>query len=146
MSAEVFDGVIFERAGSSYMARINGGDNLPVTQASITSIAYEVWQIGPDPEPPEFAEPMTPIKVKHGTLNVADVIFDALQTDSRWTVDATGYNFRVDLTQADFPALPVDGPLTSGWFRIEIEFTPVSGAAIPLVFKVEMLQRLMGKG
>ena len=77
------------------MARVNAeddsGDSTPVVQADVDSIVYSVRDldlIDDDSEPTQTAS---------GTLTVADVIFDTLQTGSIWDVDGVGYNFKFDL-------------------------------------------------
>lgn len=95
------------------MARIQHlGAN--VKQADITSITYTVIDSG-------GATPNS------GTLTVADVIFDTLQTDSRWTEDATGYNFRHTVPAAGFDA--------AGTFQIKYIFTPASGSPFILLLE-----------
>jgi hypothetical protein len=60
---------------------------------------------------------------------VNDVIFDALQTDSRWTRDAIGYNFRLDLPGAAFS--------DSRIYRVEIRLTPVGGESFRIAYELE---------
>lgn len=96
------------------LARVLAPDGDPAQQADISSIAYSVYDLHPDPD-----------STQTGTLVVADVIFDALQTDSRWTADATGYNFRWDAPASLFA--------TGGHtYRVEVTLTPASGELIQL--------------
>jgi hypothetical protein len=70
--------------------------------------------------------------VASGSLSPAAVLFDALQTDGRWKLDAVGYNFRHEL-----PATVFDTP---GTYRIEHRVTTTAGAEFFLApFKIEVL-------
>lgn len=73
-------------AGSTFalLARIRTLSGSNVTQASLASIAYSVWAQS------------NPANVSSGTLTIASVIFDTLQTDYNWdtTRYPNGYNFR----------------------------------------------------
>lgn len=54
-------------------------------------------------------------------LTVADVVFDTLQTDDRWTTDTDGYNFRHDVSHS----LLTDPDVT---YRIEYKITLDGGS------------------
>ena len=115
---------VFEDSGFSLMARVTGNDAENIQQADISSISYYVEDLDDDD-----ATPAT------GTLTVADVVFDTLQTDARWDEDATGYNFRWDV-----PASLV----ATGNHRyvFEIKFTPASGEPFHVRAKVTAAQIL----
>ncbi len=102
-------GNIYEDGGASVMARVIGNAGTAITQASLSSISYKVFDLATG----ETA-------LQSGVLTISAVVFDALQTDARWTADSTGYNF--------LHACP------ASWFtdanhqyRIEYKFTPASG-------------------
>lgn len=118
MSASITVGSVWEDSGVSLMARVLVGDGTAMQQADISSIAYSVYN-----------EADTTSATSTGTLTVATVVFDALQTDARWTKDATGYNFRWDV--------PASILATGGaTYRFEIAFTPASGEVFHAVFRV----------
>jgi hypothetical protein len=77
------------------MARIVGLDGEYVAQADISTITYEVW---------ESVDSGGTQIITSQSLTVSTVIYDTLQTDARWAVDDTGYNFRFDAPAASFPA------------------------------------------
>lgn len=110
----------WEGADLVVMARIKGLDALYINQVSISTVAVKVFDMK-DPDRAQIGATYSP--------SVASTVFDTLQTDARWTKDRTGYNFRVTVAGAYFPA--GDRP-----YRVEIVFTPVSGAPFPLVVSV----------
>lgn len=118
--AQVFRAVCFEDAGVTFLARIKGNDGSNITQASLSSIAYTVT---------DMADASTVIS---GTLTISAVVFDALQTGARWTVDSTGYNF---LWAAPATLAPTGGRK----YRVELLFTPASGAVFVLPFEVDCI-------
>jgi hypothetical protein len=64
------------------MARVVGiADGANITQASVDSLTFNLYQ-----------KRTTAAALQSYSLVVAKVVFDALQTDDRWTVDSTGYN------------------------------------------------------
>lgn len=75
-----------------YMARLIGPDRTDVTQSGISSITVAAY----DMEAPSVA-------TYTDTLVVSDSVFDSLQTDARWTTDATGYNFLHTVPGTAFP-------------------------------------------
>jgi len=64
------------------------------------------------------------------SLTPADVIFDTLQTDSKWTVDDTGFNFSHTLDICANHALPTAGRR----YLVEYRLTP-EGATHPVLVR-----------
>lgn len=121
--------VIFEESAPVVMARIRGHLGTNVTIASISAITLKVFVKS------------TGIQVgSTQNLTVATTVFDTLQTtalDPRWTLDATGYNFRDQPSSTLFP----DGDVT---YRAQYTLTPLTGAAF--VFVVDFPTRdLLGQ-
>ncbi len=75
-NAKVHKSTAFEDSGHSVMARITGNAATNIVQADITSIAYTVHDLKTGEE-----------TVSAGSLSKSTVVFNALQTDARWTVD-----------------------------------------------------------
>lgn len=121
-----FKGNVFEDGGASFMARVAIQDGTNGQQADFTGITYAVFDL-------DSATPAT--AVSSGSLTVANVVFDTLQTDSRWTKDSTGYNFRHDATPAMFP--------TGGHrYRMEYLFNPAAGEDFFVAFEVDTIAML----
>lgn len=113
--------VVFEDSGASCMARVVGNAATAITQATITSITSHVFDL-------DSSTPTTDLD--NSTLTVSSVVFDTLQTDARWTVDSTGYNFRHDFAASIFT--------TGGHrYRVEFVFTPSSGAVFHVVYQLK---------
>lgn len=121
------------RSGVTLMRRIRGNNGQLITQASITSIGYVVTNL------------KTGVSAASVSLIVADVVFDSLQTDARWTVDSTdypgddgsaGYNLRATIPASNFPVstAAVETP-TETEFQIDVRFVPTSGEAFVMKFK-----------
>ena len=121
-ATDITKGTVNEDSGASFMARIYGNDGAVIVQASISSIAYKVFNFKTSKTAP----------VSEGALTVSSVVFDTLQTDARWTEDSTGYNFRWDAPATIF---------TTGGdvYLIEIKFTPASGAVFHKLFEVKAI-------
>lgn len=124
MGAEYIKGFVFEDGSASLMSRVIGSNGEAVQQADITGISMTVWDLSTE-TPTEVTGLTDPV--------VADTIFDTLQTDSRWTKDSTGYNFRHDLPPAAFP----NGDRK---YRVEYLFDPASGTDFFVVFELTALQ------
>ena len=111
---------VWEDCGATNLARLVGVDGEYITQAVVSSIQREIFDI--DGATPDVA-------VDSKTLVVADSVFDTLQTDARWpsTKDTIGYNFR------DTVAASV---LSTGEhnYQVEYMFTPSSGEVHMLMF------------
>lgn len=152
MAAKTIWGEVYEGAAAVLMARIVGASGAPLTQADFGSIKYEAWKI---PVPLEhdlrnaedrYVEVSTPAKVVNEvTLTVANVVFDALQTDGRWTKDTTGYNFAYELPANTWAAIALADYPKSVWYEIAVRFTPAVGQAFACTFKVSVKSILFGK-
>ncbi len=112
---------VFEDSGLRWMARILGNDGAAIDQADISAIAYSVYN-----------KADLTLATTTGTLDASDVIFDTLQTDSRWGKDSTGYNFAWNVPASVFAL----GNVT---YRIEVKLTPVTGEVFHLVRDVPVV-------
>lgn len=96
-------------------------DGVDLVQSGVASISRKIFDLHGDT--PNTAESTTaPV--------VADVIFDTLQTDARWSKDSSGYNFRERIVGSNFP--------TGGHtYRVEYVFTGSGTPAetFPVVFE-----------
>ena len=110
MSCNSFKWQVNERSGCTVMGYIQGYDAAAIVQDDITSIAYHVVDV---------RIPNT--TVGSGPLDKTVVVFNTLQTDARWTIDSTGYNFA---WEAPVTIVPNGGRT----YQVELEFTPASGA------------------
>lgn len=119
---EATKAVIWEDSGATLMARVVGNDAADLQQADVTGISYKIFDL-------DSATPGTATAT--GTCVVATVIKDTLQTDDRWTVDSTGYNF-IEATAASL------WPTGDHRYRIEYIFDPVSGEDFPVVFELSV--------
>jgi len=105
--------VINEDSAFSVMHRVhNAGE--AITQADISSITYAIYPVD-----------STTAHTASTSLVVANVVFDSLQTDGRWTEDTTGYNFRHDGEYTIFTE--------PGTYEIEYTFTPTNGQQFKIV-------------
>lgn len=99
------------------MARVVGPRNTALTRSQVSAISWALY---------DARSNTSRTAIDSGSLTVADVIFDTLQTtadDAAWEEDATGYNFAYQFP-ADTFALSAAG---SGRFRLEIRGTPTTG-------------------
>lgn len=103
---------IWEDSAVTCMARYETEDATNLQQADMTSIAWKLF---------DSADLSAVVTNGSGTLTVADVVFDTLQTDDRWSVDSTGYNFKTSISQT---LLNTGGKVYQFWLL----FTPSSGA------------------
>lgn len=120
MAASKACGVAWEGSSAIYMARIINDDGEILTQSDVSSINYYLYDL-------DGATPSTP--TQSGTLSAASTVFDTLQTDSRWTKDSTGYNFRHTLTAAWL----ADGDHT---YRMEYVIVTTGSATITAVAEI----------
>lgn len=119
---------VVAKSGVTLMARIVGWTAEPITRATLSTIDYAVKNL-------DDAD----IAVVTGTLTIASVIYDDLQTDARWTKDSEelpgpdgrwGYNFLTTLAATIFP--------TGGErYQADVRMTPVTGEpfVVPYQFR-----------
>ena len=112
---------IYEDTGITCMARIQGDDAVNITQATTSAITVAVFKNA------NTAATYT------ASLTVADVVFDALQTDARWSKDSTGYNFRYAVIASVF----ADGDAT---YTVEFKFTPTSGSQYFVIYEIDTVE------
>jgi hypothetical protein len=121
-------GTVFKNGSATLLARVVGATGTPVTQADIAAVKYSIYLL--DEDDPDSQTAVTGhVAVP---LSVSAVIFDALQTDSLWTKDAVGYNFKHVLDVAAHPAFAAAGRS----YRIVYELTPAAGQVILVRFRV----------
>jgi predicted proteasome-type protease len=112
--------VTWEDTGQTLMARVEA-DAANITQAAISSIAYKIYDLSSLTPTTELGD--------SAALVVADVVFDTLQTDSRWDADSTGYNFRHTVAAST---------LGTGdhKYGVKYTFTPAAGQPFLLEFEI----------
>lgn len=81
---------VWEGVSVANMARWQGSTGGNLQQANVSKVSYETHDL-------DVSSTAGAVSSSTG-LVVGDVVFDALQTDSRWTKDASGYNFRHTLS------------------------------------------------
>ena len=121
--------LVFKHGTLTMMARVVGEDAADIAQADVSSIIYTIFALN---EKDVNAE--TPV-VNHTavSLTVASVVFDSLQTDARWTVDTTGYNFRHEIDVSSNAAFTVRGAK----YLVVHHLTPPSGQVYQVNFELE---------
>jgi hypothetical protein len=120
-------GTAFVNGSVTLMARVVNSLGANILQADIATAKYTV-----------FVESISGVDTAitghtNVSLVVADVIFDTIQDDAIWTVDTTGYNFRMVLDVRTTPAFTAIGS-----YRITITLTPVAGQVIILRFLINV--------
>ncbi len=123
--------VVFRNATATFMARVENSSGLAVNQASVASILYTVYELVKDD--PTVLTPVT--GHQEVALGTTEVVYDTLQLDSAWTVDATGYNFRHELDVSLNEAFSEAG----GIYQVRYELTPVAGQKIVFRFKLRCI-------
>ena len=121
MSNTPTNATIYEDTGITCMSRILGDDASAITQATTSAITVAVFKN------------TSTVATYTASLTVADVVFNSLQTDSRWNKDSTGYNWRYDVIASVFD----DGDAT---YRLEFKFTPTSGSQYFVIFEIDTVE------
>ncbi len=131
--AEAIDihGSAFKNGSATLLARIVGQDGDNILQSDVNTIVYTVYLL--DDQDPNTRTPVT--GHTDVSLTVADIIFNTLQTDAIWTVDATGYNFRHVLDVSSNPAFAIAGRR----YLVEYQLTPAVGQMIIVRFRINVI-------
>ena len=124
-------GTVFKNGSATLLARIVGAGGTNIAQADIGSVVYSLFLL--DDQDPDVRAAIA--GHDNVALNVAAVVFNALQTDPIWTTDAVGYNFRHVLDVSAHPAFTVAGRR----YLIEYRLTPVVGQVIVVRFRVHVI-------
>jgi hypothetical protein len=103
-------GKVIENSPTTILARLVDAQGSLLTQANTSSISVKVFD---RTSAEQVGATITPV--------ISDTIYNTLQTDSRWTRDATGYNFAMVIGPAYFPAAPTT-------YRVEAKITPTIGS------------------
>ncbi len=131
--AEAMDiyGAAFKNGSATLMARIVGATGANVAQADIAAIRYSIYLL--DDQNPDGRTPVE--GHSEAALPVYQVIFNSLQNDATWTVDAVGYNFRHVLDVSVHPAFAVAGRR----YLIEYALTPLTGQTILVCYRINVI-------
>jgi len=129
MQAADISGRAFKNATAILMARVFGDAGVAVTIADIASVTYMASLVDEsDPDAREAIEGHD-----EESLSPADVLFDTLQRDPRWTADTIGYNF---LHQPDRSSSEIFA--TAGTkIIVEYRLTPTDGGQV-IVFRFKI--------
>lgn len=124
-------GTAFKNGSATLMARVVGQSGADVVRSDISTIRYTVYLLDD-----QNADSRTAV-TGHAdiALTVASVLFDTLQTDAIWTVDATGYNFRHVLDVSAQQAFAVAGQR----YLVEYQMAPVVGQMIVVRFRINVI-------
>ncbi|NQT15769.1 MAG: hypothetical protein HQ582_23630 [Planctomycetes bacterium] len=124
-------GVVFKNGSATFLARVVGAQGTPITQANTASAKYTASLL--DENDPDAGAAIA----GHASVavDVASLIFDSLQTDGLWDVDATGYNFKHVLDVSSNQAFATAGRI----YRVVFELTPTSGQVILVRFRVHAI-------
>lgn len=124
-------GTAFKNGSAVLMARIVDSDGENIEQAGVSAIEYSVYEL--DPCRPDN---LTVVAGHDGVeLDVADVVFDTLETGGLWTVDETGYNFRHEIDVTGSEAFPKAGAR----YQVRYEITPVGGQKTIVRFQLRVI-------
>ncbi len=135
--AENIHGSVFKNGTATLLARVVGANGSNVVQSDFylalsssgdcgVSATYSIYLL--DAQNPDSR---TIIAAHFNvSLDITDIIFDALQTGSIWTVDDTGYNFKHTIEICDDPAFTIAGRQ----YLVEYTLVPITGQPVILRF------------
>jgi hypothetical protein len=125
-------GIAFKNGSATLLARVVGANAVAITTGSLVSAAYTIYLLDPvDPDAATAVEGHEDVAVE-----VADLIFDTLQTDAIWDVDSTGYNLKHILDITTNAAFAVAGRT----YLVVFSLTPTGdGQVITARFRVRTI-------
>ncbi len=130
-NAKDIHGTVFRHGSAVFMARVVNASAQTINQASISSASYTIYKLTKD-------DPTALVAVTghdNVSLAVANVIYDTLQVDAAWTVDAQGYNFRHELDVSLAEAFSNAGDT----YQVRYELVPVAGQKIVFRFQLRCI-------
>ena len=129
--AKDIQGTVFRNATATFMARVENSAGETIDQMSVASIRYTIYELGTtDPQT------LTPISGHNNvSLVVADAIYNTLQVDEAWSIDAVGYNFRHELNVATNEAFATAGAV----YQVRFEITPTFGQKIVIRYQLRCI-------
>ena len=110
---------VWEDGDATLLRRVDM-DGVYITQATIASIQRTITDV---------TDPAAPDEIDDSPVEVAEAVFDTLQTDGRWKRDVIGYNFRDTV-----PGTLLTGP--AKLYQVEYKFTGSGGQVFWVVFKL----------
>ena len=124
-------GTAFKNGSITLLARVVDGNGDNVVPAEVSAVGYTVYLLNDRDADDRIAID------GHAEVNlsVAEVVFAALQTDSLWTVDAVGYNFRHSLDVSAHQAFAIAGRR----YLVEYRLTPAVGQVILARFRINVI-------
>ncbi len=130
MSNDTYGAV--EKGGTvTCLARVVGEDAAAINQTTVSTVTYSVFLL--DDDDPDSR---TVVSGHDGaSLTVSTVIFNSLQTDARWSVDSTGYNFRHTIDISSNDAFTIGGRN----YLVEYRLMPSSGQVIIVRFRLNCI-------
>lgn len=121
-------GAVFKNGAAILLARVVGADGQLVVPGDVALITYSVLEL--DERRPDET---TVVEGHEAKVLLADEVFFAgLQSDSLWSADTTGYNFRHEIDVSAYEAFPAAGVS----YQVRYEVTPTSGQK--LVFRFHL--------
>jgi len=129
--AKDIQGTVFQNATATFMARVESSAGVNLDQAAVASIKYTISEISQaDPRAQRAV-----IGHENTLLDKTAVIYDVLQNDATWTVDAIGYNFRHEIDVSQHEAFPQRGEV----YQVRYEIVPAVGQKIVFRFCVRCI-------
>ncbi len=129
--AKDIQGTVFKDATATFMARVESSAGVNLDQAAVATIQYTIREIS-------LVDPGVQRAIighENVLLDKTAVIYDVLQNDSTWTVDATGYNFRHEIDVSQHEAFSQAGEV----YQVRYEIVPVVGQKIVFRFCVRCI-------
>ena len=130
MAIDIY-GTVAKGGTATCLARIVGEDAAAIDQAGISTATYSVFLLDEhDPDARSVVSGHDEV-----SLVVSAIIFNSLQTDARWTVDDTGYNFRHTIDVSANSAFAMAGRS----YLVEYRLAPPSGQVVIARFRLNCI-------